>query len=318
MKTPQTPVHKLAVVLGIKSEVWLKREDKHKYGSHKGRSLPLMISTYHKENEINSFVISSSGNGALAAGLTIKAHNRNKPNDLIKLNIYVGEKIPSDKLNSLKKELNDSNIIIEQLPNPKQGAFLMDKEGKAKLLRQSNDALALLGYNDLAAELAKIENLEAVFIPTSSGTTAEGLYTGFQLLGLNPEIHIIQTDVCHPMVELPQSPHSNDKQALVQKDPSVVLASPALTQDDTGSSLANAIVDKVAYRKDTLLEVLKKSGGAGWIATNEEIKAAVQLVKDITSLTISANSALSVVGLKKAVENGKKWNGPVVCLITGK
>ena len=66
MKTPQAPILKLSSALGITTEVWFKREDKHKYGSQKGRSIPLLI---HEQYDLGKthFVISSSGNAALAA-----------------------------------------------------------------------------------------------------------------------------------------------------------------------------------------------------------------------------------------------------------
>ena len=80
MKTPQMPSPIITRALGSSAEVWLKREDKHFYGSHKGRSIPLMVATHHKDG-FSSFVISSSGNAALAAIIAIQAHNKNKPND---------------------------------------------------------------------------------------------------------------------------------------------------------------------------------------------------------------------------------------------
>ena len=85
----------------------------------------------------------------------------------------------------------------------------------------------------------------------------------------------------------------------------------------TGASVASAIVDKIAHRKDNVVEVIKYSGGSGWIANDDEIKDAISLVKKTTSIEISPNSALSVAGLKKAVENGFIFEGRVVCLITG-
>src|SRR3989338_9563639 len=118
MKTPQLPIHKLSLALGLASEVWLKREDLHHYGSHKGRSIPLMIAHYHKEGA-TQFSISSSGNAALAAALSIQAHNKNKPSDPLSLQIFVGENIDATKLKQLKK-FTDQHISLTQATNPKQ------------------------------------------------------------------------------------------------------------------------------------------------------------------------------------------------------
>jgi len=304
MKTIQMPYSKLAEALGVK-DVYLKREDEHKYGSHKGRSIPLMVKKYFKEDNITNFVISSSGNAALAAIFAVQVHNFNNPSKL-KLKILVGQNIDGEKLKRLIKTTNDVNIKIEQVERPKQTAFQIDKNGLAKNLRQSTDDTALLGYYELAEELDKIPNLGAIFIPTSSGTTAQGLAEAFLgesyiILDQKPQIHIVQTTGCNPIASL-----------VVGTDK--ISASPT----DSIKSIAGAIVDKVAHRKNKVVKLIKQSKGAGWIVTNEEIKEAQKLVKQTTGLEISPNSALSVAGLKKAKDNGFDWKTKVVvCLITG-
>lgn len=326
MKTPQLPTPKLAEALGITNEVWLKREDLHHFGSHKGRSIPLMIAEYHKSS-ISDFIISSSGNAALAAALAVQAHNKNQPNDELSLHIFVGENIDIDKLKNLKKLADGKKLTLKQTADPKRQALNLEKSGQGKWLRQSTDDLALVGYHELAAELAKIINLSAVFIPTSSGTAAQGLHEGFKKLGINPQIHIIQTTSCHPMVEgviarrtrlgeddvaIPPSTEEVRRQG----DPDVARISLlGMTQPP---SLATAIVDKVARRKEKIMEVIKNSRGSGWIASNEEIISAIKLIKKTAQIEISPNSALSIAGLMQAVKSGATWNGPVVCLITGK
>jgi threonine synthase len=149
---------------------------------------------------------------------------------------------------------------------------------------------------DLAQELGKIENLSAVFIPSSSGTTAEGLALGFEKLNISPEIHVAQTQSCHPLVDAING---------------------AVIPPNQTPSLASAIVDTVGLRKDTLSELVKKSGGAGWIITNEEITAAIELVKKAKDIPLSPNSALSIAALQKALKGGRTFSGPIVCLITG-
>jgi threonine synthase len=297
MKTIQQSYPELANALNI-PDVYLKREDLHKYGSHKGRSLPIMIKKYSKVGPYTStiggpyqeFVISSSGNAALAAIHAVQAHNRNNT-EKIKLKVYIGQNINPEKLKVLMAVIEDANISLEQVDNPKQEAYLEDKSGTKKFLRQSTDDLALEGYFELAEELSKIPNLEAVFVPTSSGTTAQGLHEAFKKLNCQVQIHIVQTTACHPMVD---------------------------DTKNTETSIADAIVDNIAHRKEKVLEILKNSKGNGWIATDEEIKNAINLVEDTCKVKISPNSALSVAGLKKSLENNWKFSGPVVCLITGR
>lgn len=298
MKTIQTPFPQLAKAIGLDCELYFKREDLHKYGSHKGRSIPAMIKKYFKDDNITNFVISSSGNAALAAIYAVEAHNKNNPNN-IKLTVFVGKKIDPKKLKLLTATINDPNVTLQQVERPKQQAFQVDKSGGAEFLRQSTDDLALQGYYELAEELNKIPNLQAIFIPTSSGTTAQALGEAFANLEQNPQIHVVQTDFCHPIAE-----EFNGSG----------MTNASLSQ----GSIASAIVDKIAHRKDKVISVIKDSHGSGWIVNDEEIKQARQITRETTKIDISPNSALSVAGVKKAIENGWQWDGVVVCLITGR
>lgn len=297
MLTSQFPAPKLAKALGLKTELFLKREDQHPFGSHKGRSIPKMIEKYVAEGR-RDFVISSSGNAALAAAMATNEYNA-KNNEKISLKIFVGENIPKDKMEMIKKEMT-KNVALEQVANPKQSTFLEEKNKQAKNLRQSTDDSALIGYEDLAKELAEIKNLAAVFVPTSSGTTAQGLWLSFKKFGLKPQIHIVQTEACHPIID-------------GTKDTKYKILNTKYK-----SSLADAIVDKVAHRKEKVLAALNESNGAGWVANDEEIKTAVALAEQTEGVKISSNSALSLVGFKKALEQGRKFSGPVVLLITGR
>ncbi|MFA6423973.1 MAG: PLP-dependent lyase/thiolase [Candidatus Magasanikbacteria bacterium] len=294
MITPQTKHQKMAKILGLSVPLYFKREDLHPLGSHKGRSLPIMIETHAKQGETH-FVISSSGNAALAAGLYIKKYNQ-KHKSKLSLQIFVGEKIDLEKLGLLKKVLS-KYITINQTKNPKQQAFKLDKNGEAKILRQSTDDLALLGYEELAKELNKIKNLSAVFIPTSSGTTAQGLYNGFKKFKHLPQIHIVQTTTCHPIA---------------------INFSPTRCCSTTSKSIAGAIVDNVAHRKEVVISDIKNSKGFGWIADDKQIQVTIELIWKTEKIKISPNSALAIVGLQEAIKQNWKFKGSVTCLITGK
>jgi len=295
--TPQNSYSELAKALGV-PELILKREDLHPYGSHKGRSIPYMIEEYMKQG-YRDFVISSSGNAALAAIHWAKDKNVN-------LKIFVGGKISDEKLKRLKSEIRNpkSEILIEKVERPKQSAFLEAKNNERVInLRQSTDDLALAGYKTLAAELRQIKNLQAIFVPTSSGTTAQAL--GKFLPDI--QIHIAQTTACHPIAEI-FSPYEVREH----------LSRFYIGREIERGSLANAIVDKVAHRKEKVIEVIKTTNGFGWIISDEEIKNAIKLVKETADIDISPNSALALAGLQKAIKNGWRFTDAVVCLITGK
>jgi len=292
MKTVQINYPKLASTLGL-TEVFLKREDQHKYGSHKGRSIPLMIKKYFKEGQTN-FTISSSGNAALAAIESVQAHNRNNDKK-ITLKIFIGQNISPIKLKTLSGIIEDARIELSQVENPRQSAFLLEKEGQAKNLRQSTDDTALVGYAELAEELTKIENLSAIFIPTSSGTTAQGIAEHLLKIKNPAQIHIVQTTAVNPLAREFDSDFTPEEK-----------------------SFADAIVDIIGHRRDKLIAGIKQTGGTGWIVSNEEIRTAQKIIAENCSIDISPNSALAVAGLMKAIKHDWKFTGPVACLITGR
>lgn len=299
--TPQTSHPELAAAVGVPT-LYLKREDLHPLGSHKGRSIPHMIDGHLAAGGKAHFIISSSGNAALAAGLYIKDLNK-KRTDPATLEILVGANINPKKLTKIQA-LRDDHITVAIHDRPLQVLTVKTHEDPAiKSLRQSTDDSALVGYGDLARELAEIPDLHAVFIGTSSGTTAQALAEYFSKnksgdaakknTGANVEVHIVQTPSCHPMVPATDLGESSEK------------------------SIADAIVDHIAYRKDVLLELLEQTGGAGWIADNESVGIAQELTQKHAQLSISTNSALSLAGLMNAVYTGRTWTGAVACIIAG-
>lgn len=304
MKTPLINAENLARELNIPA-LYFKREDLHPYGSHKGRSIPKMIEKYAAEGWQN-FCISSSGNAALAAALFIKDYNAKNPAKPLTLKIYIGYKIDKEKLRRLlqvsslplwQKIKNfflckSPEIKIRQTINPRQSAFLFEKLKKGKNLRQSTDDLALLGYEELAQELALIKNLETIFVPTSSGTTAQGLYLGFKKLNLFPKIYVVQTTTCHPFAE------------------SEIIDEP---------SLAKAIVDKIARRKPYINELIKNNKGKVLVIKNSELLEAEKTYHGhFPNEKPSYNSLLSLAGLQQELQNGATFSGAVICLFTGK
>ena len=281
----------LAKAFEIKSLLF-KREDLHPFGSHKGRSIPVMMDNYIKQG-INSFVISSSGNAALAAAFYTENLNKDRIENKVLLDILVGQHISSKKLEKLEK-FKSQYINLTMHDRPLQTLFTKIQDPKTRALRQSTDDTSLIGYSTLAQELLEISDLQAVFIGTSSGTTAQALAEYFDSKNKKIEMHIVQTSSCHPI-------------------------SDGFVDDETldEQSIADAIVDHTALRKNNLIKLIKKSGGSGWIASNEQIISAKEITKKHTGQNISTNSALSVAGLMQAVYTGKIWNGSVVCLICG-
>lgn len=293
MITPYEEYSELGKAVGLTGKLYFKREDLHPLGSHKGRSLPIMINNYI-EGGFDHFAISSSGNAAFASGLYIKELNEKRDDkNKITLEILVGKNIGKKKLEKLQK-IKDQNILLSIQDRPLQSLFIKTQSAKIKSLRQSTDDTALEGYRFLAEELMEIPDLQAVFIGTSSGTTAQALAQYFIDNKKKVEINMVQTTSCHPIADIF-----------------------GIHEDDKELSIADAIVDHTAFRKNELVKLIKKNGGTAWIVKNEIIKVAQKMTLDNTGLSISTNSALSVTGLMEAIYTGKNYDGSVVCMICG-
>jgi threonine dehydratase len=284
--TPLESHDDLAKEIGL-TKLYFKREDLHPLGSHKGRSISYMIDHYVKQGDKN-FVISSSGNAALAAAKYVIGLN-----DDITLDIFVGNRINQDKLSKLKELENDKiRVLIKE--RPLQALAVAVEEGR-RSLRQSTDDIALIGYKSLADEIMQVNDVGAVFIATSSATTAQALAQNFIKNKRKIQVHIVQTSSCHPISEFFD-----------------------LYSGKEEISEADAIVDITAHRKDPVTKLINDTGGFGWIANNDDIHTAMNMTMNIAGIQISPNSALSVVGAMKASYEGYEINGSVICIISGK
>src|SRR3989344_7818631 len=179
MITPQTEHPELAKIICV-PRLYFKREDLHPYGSHKGRSIPVMIDVKIADKKKRAlkqdtkyFAISSSGNAALAAVHYIQ--ERNARGDSLSLSIFIGKNINPEKKQKLVSLIYDKKISLIETERPLQS---LTKSG-VESLRQSTDPTALIGYETLARELSEIPDLRDVFVGTSTGTTAEALANFF-------------------------------------------------------------------------------------------------------------------------------------------
>lgn len=291
MITPQTEEKFLAQALGIASIV-LKREDLHPYGSHKGRSIPHMIDHYAKAGR-EYFAISSSGNAALAAAIHIQ--KKIEQGKKMHLDIIVGQKIPHQKKVLLEKYCDGKNIILHSVLRPLQYLHeLCTQDDSIQNLRQSIDNTALTGYHSLASELETLPHLNALFMGISSGTTLEAIGDMFHANKKSIELHAVQTTSCHPISG------SFDESVTSEQ------------------SIADAIVDITAHRKISVSHTIEISGGTGWIVTNSEIQKAQDMLKKYAQVEATPNGALGLAGLMKALSKGRRFDGVVACIITGK
>ncbi|MCA9383241.1 pyridoxal-phosphate dependent enzyme, partial [Candidatus Dojkabacteria bacterium] len=242
--------------------------------------------SHHYNNGVKSFVISSSGNAAVSAAAYAALVD-------IELDIFVAEKVNPVKLQLIEKHTNN-NIRVRQSKKPKSDAIKFASENNAFNLRGSLDHNAVIGFKTIAYELAEqAPDTDAIFIPCSSGTSSVGIAEGFHESDMNVRINVCQTTKIHPIAK----EYDSDYQMSV-------------------SSMADAISDRVAHRKQQVTELIESTGGFGWVISDDELLKARKLLP-LVDFEISNNSLLSLAGLIKSLEAGNSYNAPTL-LISGK
>jgi threonine synthase len=286
--------------------IFLKRDDKLSLGSSKERSIIPLIYSYIKKGT-TKFVISSSGNAGLVTAfcalnskeieeviiLFSKNISQNKFNNFIK---RLGLEITFDDI--VRSGFKKNNLIVRLVDDPRQEAFNLSKAGYVNL-RGSTDNFALLGFESIAYELdtqlgevypeAKFEDID-IYIPASSGTTAFGVYNGFQKLKKNPALHIVQTSKIY---------------SLVKNIVSDLEAEP--------DHPAESIVDIIGHRRKQIENLIHASKGQGYIINTSEVESAKAELKNKFNLDLSYDSALTYSAFLKN-KNKRKYS---VFLITG-
>jgi threonine synthase len=295
-----TPLEKhpnLAKDLGLEN-IFLKREDLNPTGAQKDRGLAFEISA-HLQDEANEFAIASSGNSAISAINLLKGTQYH-------LHIFLSSNLSDSKIKRLVKPLEGiaprifkcEDVTFENFkfyfsPKPLSTAFYFSRTKNLVLLRGSTDIYGFEGFKTIAFELKKeVQNSDSIFIPTSSGTTAKGIYEGFKAENWILPFHLVQTTKINTLV------HKFDKDFEPQK-----------------CSLADSIVDRIGHRALEVQEIITKSEGTGWIISDAEIRQAQNILQKHNILT-SNESALIIVAVQKA--RSKNWDikNPI-CLFTG-
>ncbi len=277
----------------------IKNDDLLQLGCSKQRSIIYMIAKYIQTGK-TQFTVSSSGNAALVAAFAVLKQPETS------LKIFLSVHISDEKLKKFIDLLKISttignlrnggvfgNIEIDLSDNPKQKAIMQANNGWLNL-RGSKDDTALIGFRTISYELMDInDRWDAVFVPASSGSTALGIYQGFQESGQNPAMHIVQTTKVNTLVKRIAKP----------VDDHVLQAHPS-----------ESIVDIIGLRRLQIEEMVKKSNGAGWIISTYEVEQAKSEL-DSMGMAASYDSALTFAAFKKSTKT-KKYRNPVM-IFTG-
>lgn len=294
---------------GRQQNVFLKLENQNVTGSHKDRGLQEQIKR-HIERGVSNFVISSSGNAAVSASYFCK---QNK----VPLTVFLSPKTPGSKIDRLYEY---PGLKVEFSKRPKHDAFQVAKNSNAVSLRASTDKFALSGYETLASELIEqVPGCSDLFFPVSSGTSLVGTYLGYSKF--SDQSGNNEKSALSSKSDKLMNPDTNNKKFKIPRF-HVVQSTRVYTIAEefdndfaaTDSSLAQAIVDRVAHRKKQVVDIIKKTGGSGWVVGDTEIESVLNFIpKEINS---SNEGAMALAGLTKAISSG--WEAEVpVCIITG-
>lgn len=158
----------------VDNELWVKHEDQHPVGSHKGRSLAYQMSYYLAQGK-NKFVLSSSGNAAIAF-LTLTT----SPQSLA----FVSPDTDKNKLSYLQELKSEGKVLVSTIA-PTLASLLAKKFGYTDL-RPSQSQEAITGLSSLGFELwEQTPNISAdysIVSVTTSGGNMLGLFEAFAKL----------------------------------------------------------------------------------------------------------------------------------------
>ena len=273
---------------------YIKRDDLLFLGCSKQRGITYLMYR-HLQDGRSRFVLSSSGNTALVAMYAALQ----VPDRIKHLIVFLDKKIPDNKLvrvfsrlrNYLSKDLFDSalarkdiefnNIRVNFSSDPRLDAFKYSREFEFLNIRTSTDEYAVQGFKDLGRELYnQLRELnfsvDQVFIPSSSGATALGLFYGLEENGILPKINVVQTTKVYSLVKpLFRSVEEEDQHP------------------------ASSIVDYLGHRRKEVLSMIQHTKGRGWIISSKETIESYEILKGM-GIHTSYDSSLTLAAYLKA------------------
>ncbi len=276
----------LAEDLGMKTELYLKREDQSVTGSHKFRPLTYQMALA-KEEGFSAVVISTSGNAGIAASAAGKKLG-------IKVFVFTSPHSEKAKLQEIQRQ---RGVLIESNRAIRLANYLA-KKYKLPNLRPSLDDNAVEGYKSLGFELyEQMGDFDAVFSFTTSGASILGMDKAFQelekqeLISKKPQIHVVQ---------------SGERVSVAEKFD---------IRKERSESLAGLCGVKETRRTEELVKVIQDSGGSGWIVEDEEILT-VEKTLAKHQIKTSYEGMASLAAIVRASK--EKDLGKVVCIFSGK
>jgi len=282
--TPLVSYPGLAAACGLDS-LWLKREDLNPTGSHKARGLAFQVAALRlAAPEPRAAVISSSGNGAIAAAGYARLAG-------LRLAACVSPATAPDKLARLA-DLGACVLASEQ------AIALAESLAQARgwpNLRPSTDPLAPEGFMSLGWELAEAAvDAQGIFLFASSGTGLVGMARGLaqqshEAFGAawRAPLHVVQGAGGDPIAAV------FDRRPAPQSERSII----------------GRLGSRKTRRLGEATRAVRDSGGWGWIIGDEEALAAeslllaagIEAALEGAAALAAARRAAMETGLRRAV-----------------
>lgn len=272
--------------------LFFKRDDQNPSGSFKDRLIEFLWLRL-LELDSKEIILSSSGN--LAISLLYFQINSNKKLTQ-KIKVFVKEGMLETKFNKLRTLADQAQAELVISSKPKSDCFRYAQQPGVYWLRNSEGEDYPQAYHSLGEEILNYEKeselmFDAIFVCTSSGTAAQGIMEEFIQKERKLPVFVVQTS------------HINS----ISKE----FDSEVESEDDT---LANAISDRVAKRKNTVIELVKKLQGSGIVCDNKQIAESQQILQKLLNSDFSGNAALSLAGFFKSQEKGYNLANPLLII----
>lgn len=266
------------------TNIWVKVDCINPTASFKDRGAAFLISRL-KEEGARGVIIDSSGNAAVSTAAYCA---------LAEID-HVAVMPEYSHIEKKRQVLWHGSRVLEtpDRDTARLHARKVAEELELRYIGFSLEPHAIPGFKTAAYEIEEKFTPNTIFIPTGSGTNLTAIgeaYMEMERQGYTehvPEIHCVQSAACAPISgEFTDYKHVN-------------------------STLAEGLIVPVSERRDDAVRIVRKTGGTGWVADDDEIKRAMKLLAS-NGIYASPSGSVGVAGALKTNHRER-----CVCIITG-
>lgn len=294
--TPLEEDEEINRLLGLK-HVYLKREDKNKTGSIKGRSLAYQVAL-SKQRGYRAVTISTSGNAGIATAAYAKEAG-------MKAFIFISPDTEKAKIAAMQKY---GPVIIKSSRAIRFANYVAAKY-KMPNLRPSKDDDSIEGFKSIAFEIAdEAGDVDAVFTFVTSGSSFVGIYRGFERyfregkIERVPKMYAVQSGEIFSIAQ----EFKGNAEAIASRTGAV---------EEKTEVKAGQLGVKHTQRKSEILDIIKKTGGGGIYVGETDIDTAKEfLEKREIKTSLEGCASFAAFVKKHNTENFQK----AVCIFSGK